>query len=67
MTLEEAETTLKRIRKMADDGDFESAHSLEDDFREAVLVAIVHEEENVLTLASIALRTSEISFSRWCG
>jgi len=41
--------------------DDEVAHSLEDDFREAVLKQIEH------PLAKIALKTSDIEFSRWCS
>ncbi len=47
------------IKQLADDD--EVAHSLEDEFREAVLLVVNH------PLAKIALTTSEIRFARWCA
>ena len=49
-------------------GDYEHAHSLEDQLRERVLKAIAGgKAEDPVKLAKIALSTSEIQFPRYCA
>lgn len=62
MTLVEAEKRVDEIRKAA--GDYEIAHSLEDQFRHEVLQAIANGHDKAEQLAQIALCTSGINFPR---
>ena len=63
MTVEDVQFRVEEIRRMAGDG--ESAHGLEDDLWEDVLEAIAGGAENARHLATAALCTRSISFSRW--
>lgn len=58
LTIQSCERIIEIIKLLAEDDD-EVAHSLEDDFRDAVLKQIDH------PLAKLALKTSKIGFSRW--
>lgn len=65
MTTDEAAARVRAISAVADDD--EKAHSMEDALRRDVLEAIAKGVENPSLLASIALSTSEVPFSRWCA
>lgn len=65
MTIEELQRRVDHIKAIA--GDDESAHSEEDDLRRDVLQAIADGNPIAAALASLALTTSEIEFSRWCA
>lgn len=66
MTTDEAAARVRAISAVADDD--ERAHSMEDALRRRdVLEAIAAGAENPSSLASIALSTSEVPFSRWCA
>jgi hypothetical protein len=47
--------------------DDEAAHSLEDSLHEECFKMIVKYKEYAIEIASKALSTSKISFSRWCA
>ena len=66
LTPEHIETRIEAIRKMADDGENEEAHSAEDGLRAVVLQAIADgRAEDPRLCAFVALKTREIDFARW--
>lgn len=65
MTPTEARDKLKEIEDCR--GDDEMAHNLEDAFRREVLRAIADGSPHSQELASIALQTGKIDFTRWCA
>lgn len=58
---------LASVRSAARRGDFEVAHSAEDDMREAILRAVAAGVPNARELATIALATNRILFKRACA
>ena len=57
---------IAEIRRIA--GDYEAAHSEEDDLHRAVLLAIATgDTENSQEIAAAALTTQDIEFSRYCA
>lgn len=65
MRLEQVNDAVAEIKSTA--GDDERAHSLEDDLHRAVLQAIAEGAPNAVQLAKAALKSTEISFARWCA
>ncbi len=69
MTIEEAIERVAEIRRIA--GDDESAHSMEDELRRAVLDTIANgprlTHDEIRELAKVALSTGAIDFERWCA
>lgn len=67
MTLTEAIDAVEYLKTIA--GDYELAHSFEDEFREKVLRAIAFGAgpADAPRLAAIALSTSDIKFARHCA
>ncbi len=63
MDVQEVQRQVARIREMADDN--ESAHAKEDSLWANVLEAIAGGISDSDGLASAALKTKEITFSRW--
>jgi len=62
LTIESCNEILTIIKDIGEvDSDDEVAHSLEDEFREAILKHIDH------PLAKLALRSSEFNFARRCS
>ena len=62
----------RRVREIRDDGvlDEEAAHSSEDALWRDVLQAIAdrdHGDADPAVLAMAALKTTELSFQRWCA
>lgn len=69
MTVDDVKRRVERIKEIwVLDGDEERCHSMEDELRGDVLLAIadgvVEDPEGV---ASAALRTDDIKFARWCA
>ena len=58
-----------KVREASDGGDDEIAHAEEDRLHETALEAIMHHamSPQVKRLASIALSTKDLDFSRWCA
>lgn len=68
MTPDDVRKCLDAIRSAAvNDSDDETAHSLEDDMRRAVLQAIADGYPDATELAKLALTSDDISFARWCA
>ena len=70
-TVAEVQAALDRIRAL-EDGPFgwddESAHASEDALHEAVLQSIADgTAEDPAAMAALALKTTELQFSRWCA
>ena len=65
MDVQEVQRQVSRILGMADDD--EAAHAREDSLWADVLEAISEGALNSHALASAALETQEIKFSRWCA
>ncbi len=65
MTIGEIMTEVEAIEALADRGDSESAHAHEDALLWAVLGAIAAGAPNAAELATAALATTKIKFSRW--
>ena len=65
MTTEEIMRTIQEISRLSEDD--EVAHSMEDELWENVLKAISEGAPNAAELAAYALKTKNISFSRWCA
>ena len=63
MIVKDVEFEVKRIAAMASDP--ELAHLGEDELWRRVLMAIAAGEKHPRELASAALRTAELDFSRW--
>jgi hypothetical protein len=61
----DVEARVREVRDMAERGDFEMAHSLEDQLYADVLEAIADGYADTAALASEALLTKEIEFDRW--
>lgn len=66
-TVADVEDVLNRIADAA--GDYEVAHSLEDDLHRAVLAAIANGEhdDSAMDMARMALKTGDIEFARYCA
>ena len=67
LTVAQVVQTVRSIKAVADAGDDERAHSMEDDLMRAVLgaVAIGHPQGQAMAIA--ALMTAGIDFHRWCA
>lgn len=65
ISLAQVNEVLDYIVKIADDD--ESAHSIEDQLREAVLRKIASGAHDAGHLAALVLTSSQIKFSRWCA
>lgn len=66
MTVKEIQDRLEDIR-VKHDGDDEAQHSKEDNLWEDVLRAISKGAINPRELATAALKSKDLSFSRWCA
>lgn len=68
MTLEEVKLAVREIQAAAKEGDYEKAHSLEDQLYHSVLLSLAttmisrHSD-----MAKMALRTQELKFDRHCA
>lgn len=68
MTLNEAVEALRAIREAARDGDYESAHGLEDKLHRDVLATIASGNAmSPVHLAAAALLSGDIQFERHCA
>lgn len=68
MTIADALKLVREIERAVANMDDEKAHGLEDDLRERVLESIAANlAEDPRELASVALSTSKLEFSRWCS
>jgi hypothetical protein len=69
VTIDEAHVAFERVAAMANIGDDEAAHSLEDDLHRAVLRHIADRPTSRANgqLARLALRTQHLNFARWCA
>lgn len=67
MTVEEVQQRVAEIHEMAENEDYEMAHSYEDDLYRDVLEAIAGGATNDFELARAALVTADIEFSHWCA
>ena len=66
LTPEAVEGMVAQVKAMADDGNNEEAHMVEDGIHTLVLAAIAAgTAEDPSDCASVALTTREIKFSRW--
>lgn len=65
MTVEEVKKRVEQIDVCS--SNYEGAHILEDDLYEKVLQAVAAGAENARELATEALKTKTIEFSRWCA
>lgn len=65
MTKEEVKQELAKI--VANEGDDEAQHAMEDDLRTAVLKHIAAGGEDAAELAALALTTENMNFARWCA
>lgn len=65
MDIQEVKTRVQDIKNFK--GDYEAAHSKEDELHREVLKAISEGEENPEKLAEEALKTREIDFARYCA
>lgn len=65
LTVKEVIRRVEEIRAIAVDD--EVAHGREDDLHQDVLRAIAAGASNPVGLASCALETTHIEFSRWCA
>ncbi|WP_303985888.1 hypothetical protein [Niallia circulans] len=67
MTVDDVMKRVEDIRQVAEAEDDETAHGMEDELYAEVLKAIANGVDNPEKLATEALKTLEIEFSRWCG
>ncbi len=68
MTIKDVRAKLKEIRAKAAEGDYEAAHSKEDDLFEAVLRYIAKDPVGELALlAGEALKSKRIKFGRYAA
>lgn len=65
MTPQDVQARVARVEAMA--GDDGGAHSEEDRLYQDVLRAIAEGSPDAAALASVALRTAEVDFARWCA
>jgi hypothetical protein len=69
MTIAVALSTVEEIKRLSSGGDWEAAHSKEDDFHQEVLAYIAEHCSDLecKRLAIAALKTCDLEFSRWCA
>lgn len=70
MKIEDAENYLVRLRQKAEEGDYEAAHSLEDDLFRDVLIAIAEGKvrgQSARDLCAKALESGDIQFGRYAA
>jgi hypothetical protein len=67
MTVDDVRSLLAEIEIESVRNDDETAHASEDAMRDLVLEAIANGAPNAAELASEALRSNTIEFSRWCA
>ena len=66
LTIDQVRASVREIRKVAESGDNEVAHSKEDELHQSVLDAIAKGEcENPQECARIAIKTLGFKFHRW--
>lgn len=67
MTKADVLKRLEEIQNMADRGDHEAAHVIQDSLYEDVLVSIASGAPNPRGLAEIAAQARHINFARYCA
>lgn len=58
---------VEQVRQVAMEGDYERAHSIEDDIYYKALLAISVGERNPIEIAETALKAEQLDFPRWAA
>lgn len=67
MSVEQVRVRIEKLRELADKGDLEAAHALEDRIHTWVLDEIACGASNASALAEEALKTRQVPFARECA